>query len=105
MAGGLRGGERRIWWEEAMAIANGGEIIHVWRAIGPPGELADTPLFGAPSGGFWVPSIWLCPEYGGKRLSELSEEQRRNRSDHWEQLGAKLRGFLEGSDSPASETG
>jgi len=45
-------------------------------------------------GGFWVPALWCCPEQGGRRLAELSDDERRARGDHWSRLGVQLRRFL-----------
>jgi hypothetical protein len=45
----------------------------------------------AESAGFWVSAIWLCPEYGLKRLIDLTEDERANRADHWDRLGRALR--------------
>ena len=87
----LTGGERRIGWTEALAVAREGELLADWLAFSPPGELAiDLPADFDPVAGFWVPYIWRCPEYGGRRLSELTEHERLARRDHWAILGEYL---------------
>jgi len=87
----LTGPERQLGWTEALAIARDGEVLADWVAHSPPGELAtDLPDDFDPSAGFWVPYVWRCPEYGGRRLSELTEHERLARRDHWAILGEEL---------------
>ena len=96
LAGDLRGRDRGIGWQEALAVVVNGYHRASWVAESPPGELATSlheSLLGADSG-FWVPSIWRCPECGGKRLVDLSAAEQATRLDHWMQLGAALSGWL-----------
>jgi inosine/xanthosine triphosphate pyrophosphatase family protein len=92
LTGGLSGEQRRIRWREAMAIAVDGQVVAGWRADSPDGLLAET----APadlrdsSTGFWVPHVWLCPEYGNRPLSLQTEEEQAIRADHWTTLGSHL---------------
>jgi inosine/xanthosine triphosphate pyrophosphatase family protein len=87
----LRPGERRTGWREALAVARDGELLASWVANSPPGELAvDLPPTFDPLAGFWVPFIWRCPEYGGRRMSELTDHERLARRDHWAILGESL---------------
>jgi inosine/xanthosine triphosphate pyrophosphatase family protein len=87
----LRAGERRIGWKEALAVARDGKLLASWVANSPPGELAgDLPPDFDPTAGFWVPFVWRCPEYDGRRLSELTEHERLARRDHWAILGEHL---------------
>ena len=72
-------------------MARDGVILAEWVAHSPPGELAlDLPGDFDSGAGFWVPYIWRCPEYGGRRLSELTEHERLARRDHWAILGEYL---------------
>ena len=96
VAGALRGLDRVIGWQEALAVAVDGRHRASWVAESPPGELATTlheSLLGA-TDGFWVPAIWRCPECAGKRLADLTDDERATRFDHWMQLGAALSGWL-----------
>lgn len=96
MASGLRGRDRIIGWEEALAVAVDGRHVASWVAESPPGELATTlhdSLLGA-APGFWVPAIWRCPECAGKRLADLTPDEQATRFDHWMQLGSALGGWL-----------
>jgi inosine/xanthosine triphosphate pyrophosphatase family protein len=98
LAAGLRGEERRIGWREALAVAHDGRIVARWTAEDTPGLLAtDVDPAWVDGGGFWVPAVWVCPEFGGRRLAELSAPERAARDDHWARLGRELRRFLAAS--------
>jgi hypothetical protein len=87
----LQGMDRRIGWTEALAVARDGKLLRSWVADSPPGELAtDLPPDMDDSAGFWVPYVWRCPEYDGRRLSELRESERLARRDHWAILGQQI---------------
>lgn len=95
LAADLTGDERRIGWREALAVARGGRIVARWLAESAPGELArDVDPAMLDGGGFWVPAVWICPEFGGRRLASLSAAERATRDDHWARLGRELRRFL-----------
>ena len=98
LAAGLEGEQRRVVWREAMAVARSGVVLATWEADGPPGLLARDydPAWLDASDGFWMPVLWLCPEYGGRRLANLTAVERAARIDHWARLGAGLRRFLVG---------
>lgn len=90
-ARGLHGDERRLGWTEALAVARDGKVLQTWIAQSPPGVLAtDLPSEMAADAGFWVPNVWRCPEYGGRRLIELTDAERLARRDHWAILGEQL---------------
>lgn len=92
LTAGLTGDERRISWVEAMAVARDGEVLAAWTATGPPGLLSrDVDPAPLPADGFWVPSLWCCPEFGGRRLSTLTLAEQAARHDHWARLGPALR--------------
>ena len=96
LAADLAGDDRRIVWEEALAVARDGVLLAHWVATSPPGLLAGEVDPGpvATGNGFWIPAIWICPDAGGRRLAELSAAERAARPDHWSLLGANLRTFL-----------
>ena len=95
LAGQLHGDDRRIGWREALAVAHDGEVRQSWVAESPPGLLASTvPTTMDGNDSFWVPLIWCCPEFGGKRLAALSSEERQAREDHWTVLGRQLREWM-----------
>lgn len=96
LASGLRGAERRIGWREALAVARGGRLLRSWQSEGEPGILAEAVDDRRLDGGdrFWVPALWLCPEFDQRRLADLTTAERASRDDHWARLGRELRHFL-----------
>jgi hypothetical protein len=96
LAADLADDDRRIVWEEALAVARDGMLLAHWVATSPPGLLAREvdPALVVKGNGFWIPAVWLCPDAGGRRLAELSAAERAVRPDHWSRLGANLRTFL-----------
>ena len=94
----LTGPDRRIGWSEAMSVAVDGRLLETWTANSPPGVLADDlPPELYPASGFWVPWLWRCPEYGNRRLSDLTRQERLGRRDHWAILGEYLSAWTRGS--------
>jgi inosine/xanthosine triphosphate pyrophosphatase family protein len=93
----LNGVDRRIGWTEVAVIACPEGRTATYTAESPPGILATAvrPEELQRLDGFWVPAVWLCPEYGLKRLSDLTDEERARRKDHWHRLGDALRGDVE----------
>jgi len=96
LAAHLRGDDRRISWREAVAIACNGEVLGQWSAESEPGLLAtEVDLkFIEQSGGFWVDTLWICPENGNRRLLELYSEERIALGDHWSRLQSPVRAFV-----------
>src|SRR5215211_3390450 len=95
----LRGDDRRISWQEAVAIARNGALLGLWSAESEPGYLAteaDSDLI-ARSNGFWVDALWICPESHDRRLVELSQAERACCGDHWSRLKSQVRDFLDES--------
>ncbi|MEA2515185.1 MAG: Ham1 family [Thermomicrobiales bacterium] len=98
--------QRRIAWQEALAVARDGDALASWFATSEPGLLArdvDSAMI-AGGNGFWIPALWVCPDFEGRRLAELSAEELATRRDHWYRLGEHLRAFLRGltPTSPSS---
>jgi inosine/xanthosine triphosphate pyrophosphatase family protein len=93
----LKGEERRISWREAVAIARNGELLGAWSAESEPGLLATDvdPDLIADGHGFWVDTLWICPESHDRRLGALSIEERARRGDHWSKLQTPVRGFVD----------
>lgn len=81
----LEGEQRVIGWKESLCIARNGEPVFDAGAEWIYGYLATdvTPDLIDAAGGFWVSALWICPEYGGQRLVELTPEERERRGDHW----------------------
>lgn len=95
----LEGSDRRIGWREALAIAKDGRIHVIWEAESPPGLLTRNLDAKAVErgGGFWVPAVWQCPEYGGRLLADLTPAEVAARRDHWSDLGERLRNWIRGT--------
>lgn len=92
----LSGNQRTIGWLEVVAVARGGALLGGFPGRGPAGILAvdvDPAEVGA-GRGFWIPALWKCPEYGNRRLSSLTIEERNLRPDHWHEISAPLRRLL-----------
>ena len=101
------GQDRRIGWREAMAVAYDGKIIATWTAESPPGLLANDLLeeSGVLASGFWIPSLWLCPEFDGRRLIDLTIGERARHDDHWARLGIALRRLVSSNAAAGAEIG
>ena len=92
----LSGEESLIGWQEAVAVARGGDLLATFVAESPTGLLArDYDPSSLESGdGFWLPALWICPDVGGKRLIDLTAEERQARQDRWTRLGRELRAWF-----------
>ena len=91
MTGEMSGQDRRIEWVEHLTVARDGQVLVSFIASGPTGLLATAPPQEIDAAnGFWVPHIWCCPEFDGRRLSTLSEPERLSRPDHWALLGTQV---------------
>jgi inosine/xanthosine triphosphate pyrophosphatase family protein len=92
----LQGDDRRISWREGVAIAKDGDVLGQWSAESAPGLLAreSDPGLIARGYGFWVDTLWICPESHDRRLAELSVAERAHRGDHWSQMESDVRNFL-----------
>ncbi|MEA2530757.1 MAG: XTP/dITP diphosphohydrolase, partial [Thermomicrobiales bacterium] len=85
LASELKGEQRLIAWQEALAVASDGAVLASWFATSEPGLLARDvdPAMIAGGNGFWIPALWICPDFEGRRLAELSPEELATRRDHW----------------------
>ncbi|MDP9369091.1 MAG: hypothetical protein M3Q03_12560 [Chloroflexota bacterium] len=87
LADHLEGDQRRVGWREAVAFAKGGEVLACFAAESVPGLLArNYSSWLLDADGFWVPALWICPEFDGRRLAELTPEEQATREDHWRRL-------------------
>jgi inosine/xanthosine triphosphate pyrophosphatase family protein len=96
LAVGLAGAERRIGWKEAVAIARVDRLLAQLSAESEPGLLAETvdEAAIARGNGFWVPAIWRCPEFDGRLLADLTDDEAASRDDHWRRLREPIRAWL-----------
>ena len=96
LAESLDESQREIGWREAVAIANYGQLVGVWSAESEPGQLAaavDSGLFDRQPG-FWIPAIWLAPQFGNRPLASLTTAERHSIDDHWRKLQEPVRSAL-----------
>lgn len=100
LAADLRGADRTVTWTESLAVARSGRVLASWTESGPPGFLAESAPPEASRDGFWVPSIWLCPEFAMRRLADLTPEEALQRNDHWSHLARRLEQWLRANESP-----
>jgi inosine/xanthosine triphosphate pyrophosphatase family protein len=96
LAASLTGEQRRIDWLEVVAVARGGHLLGSFSGRGEAGYLAETvdPARIEAGNGFWIPALWRCPDFGNRRLAELSEDERKLLADHWSEIEAPLRRLL-----------
>lgn len=99
-AEGLDGDERQIWWQEALALAAFGQLVHSSTATSGPGLLARyvDPELIQRGGGFWVPAVWRSPAHDLQQAAELSAPELAEVFSHWPQLALNLRRFLSNSE-------
>lgn len=90
--------ERRVFWTEALAIAQAGKVLASWEEAGTEGYLTETydPANAIP--GFWVYSLWWFPQLG-KRYVELAPEELEAVDVTWRRLRERVRGFCKGKGS------
>ena len=96
LAESLDESQREIGWREAVAIANDGQLVGVWSALSEPGVLASTVDRGLINcqSGFWIPAVWLVPQFGNRPLASLSAAERQSIDDHWRKLQEPVRSAL-----------
>ena len=88
-----QGDDRRASWVEALAVADGGQVLGSWEVEGANGYLLNAPGPGPTVPGFWVFSIWHFPHLN-KTYNELTEKELKHLNDHWSQLRSQVRQFF-----------
>ena len=89
----LKGQERLAHWLESIAIANNGDLLHLFSVRSGEGFIARDVKNCLIEEGFWVGSIWYFPQFG-KRYTELTQGELQRMGDHWVALKELLRGLL-----------
>jgi inosine/xanthosine triphosphate pyrophosphatase family protein len=89
LAAGLS--DRRVLWSEAVAIAEGGQLLATWTESGTEGVLASEPWPAASE--FWAWDIFAFPEVG-KVWAALSPAERELVDLTWGRLKANVQEFL-----------
>ena len=88
-----KGDKRRASWVEALAVADGGQVLGSWEVEGANGHLLDAPGPGPTVPGFWVFSIWYFPHLR-KTYNELTEKELEDLNDHWSRLRSLVQQFF-----------
>ena len=90
---GKRGEQRRGFWTEAVALAKRGRLLGSWQETGSEGLLTESydPAKAIP--GFWVYSLWYCPQFG-KRYVELTPQELAEVDVTWQRLKARVQEYL-----------
>ncbi|MSQ40484.1 MAG: hypothetical protein EXR55_02250 [Dehalococcoidia bacterium] len=92
---GQSGEQRRIFWHEALVVAEAGRVLASWEVEGSHGYLLEEVAPSRVVPGFWAAGIWFFPEVG-KTYGELDEGERRQMDDHWTRLRPMVQEFLKG---------
>lgn len=90
---GMHGEERRVVWHEAIALARAGVVLAAWVEQGDGGLVVEeAPDVGAERG-FWTERVRWYPALG-KRLCELTDQERERVHDVWPRLRSRIRAEL-----------
>lgn len=91
---GRKGEERRIYWTEALALADRGRLLANWSVAGnDQGYLAEDFRPEQVVQGFWVTTIWFYPHLG-RRYFELTEDERVRLDTPWTGLRERLHEYF-----------
>ena len=85
----LAGKERRAYWTEAVAVADGGRLLHAIEAQSGEGFIAKEVDEALVKDGFWVGAVWYFPQVG-KRYADLTPAELEQVGDHWKALKAQV---------------
>jgi inosine/xanthosine triphosphate pyrophosphatase family protein len=96
LASGLA--DRRAHWSEAVAIAEGGQVLAVWTESGTEGALAREPW--PPPSDFWVWDIFLFPSLG-KTWAALTASERDLVDLTWTRLRERVQAFFAAYEVPS----
>lgn len=92
-----RGEERRLFWNEAVAVARRGKLLASWETKGDEGILTDTlKLTDHPGnnwGDWWVGSLWYYPQFG-KTYAELDGDDSLKVDLCWREIGRLMKAFF-----------
>ncbi len=95
----FRGEDRRVVWNEAVAVAYKGKLLISLLESGETGYLQERYDKDSLMPGFWLASIWLCPRFG-KVYAKLTDEERENRDFTWPRVKERLVPLLKRLDLP-----
>lgn len=85
-----RSDQRRAYWNEAVALAEGGNVRALWTVTSEPAILAESYDPARLMRGFWLANLWVYPDLG-KTHAELYAENPAHVADHWAHLRDTIR--------------
>ncbi|HVA23065.1 MAG TPA: non-canonical purine NTP pyrophosphatase [Chloroflexota bacterium] len=83
--------DRRVFWAEAVAVAERGQLLGTWTASGTEGVLAPEPW--PPAAAFWVWDIFYFPS-ASKVWSALTPAEREVLDLTWNHLKAEVQAYF-----------
>jgi XTP/dITP diphosphohydrolase len=104
LAAGLVGEQRKVFWVEALAIAQAGALVKSWESSGTTAYLLSADRMPALKPGFWAASLCYVPALG-KTLAELADEQLPEVDPTWSGLRDQIQADLASGQSDQSAAG
>jgi XTP/dITP diphosphohydrolase len=89
----LEGTRRAVERVEAIALSRDGQVLAVWEAARPLGQLVLRYNPSHIADGFWLPAVIHLPAFG-KTYAELTDEERQTLDDPWNALRPLVRATL-----------
>ena len=93
----LKGNDRKMTWNEAIAISKNGKLLFSAQVEGITGfavEKFDATKYTAKyKEGIWVCSIWFFPQWN-KTFFDLNAEEKKQAEISWERLGQLTKVFF-----------
>lgn len=93
MMKGKKGQERKMVWNEAVALAKGGKLLFSKQVEGIEGVLQENFDQNKYKEGIWVCSVWYFPQFK-KNFFDLSLEEVREVEISWERLKLETHRYL-----------
>lgn len=85
--------DRRMFWQEAVAIVKSGKVLFSFQTIGAEGLLQQSYIEKQYQQGIWLCSLWYFPQFN-KNFFELNNEEREYAEISWIKLRNETRKFL-----------
>lgn len=89
-----KGSDRAILWNEAIALADDGELLFSTQVEGDRGEIQETYNPEQYQPGIWQCTVTCYPQFGGKNFFELDKEERKYSEISWIRLEEAVRSYL-----------
>lgn len=96
-----RGDERKIMWNEALAIAYKGKLLFSTQVDGDEGMVQTTYNPKHYAAGIWQCTITCYPQFGNKNYFELSDAEREYSEISWHRLKQMVDWYVKGGTTPS----